>query len=328
MPGRHLYRLACTLCSDGLRENVVAPAIADFQHQYAAAAGTSARIHALVAGYATVWQTLASCLVRDAISPESRAFHAAAATAFLVAMGATASSEYLLFGTSVAVHRLAMHVPYLYWSYLSTTTTLEFGVPLAMFPALLYARARSRRSSAAAAFTTCAAAMLLTLASTSWLAPAVARQRTIRSHDEYIRATGGRLYIDPLEWALDRSPESKSWPALIRGALRGPTHRYPGYPRYVAPGDAMLPHLHRQEILNRLFLAALGLTAAILGWMVAARYTVTPISGLAWWTSAWIVTVGGESIGKLVPVLACVAVLVLFAVRRPTVSSHISSRLP
>src|SRR3981081_2702234 len=143
MPGRHLYRLACTSCSDSLRENVVAPAIADFQHQYAAAAGTAARIHALVSGYLTVRQTLAWCLVRDALSPKSRAFHSTAATAFLVAVGATATSEYLLFETSAAVHRLAMYVPYLYGSYLSTTTTLEFGVPLAMFPALLFARARS-----------------------------------------------------------------------------------------------------------------------------------------------------------------------------------------
>ena len=39
---------------------------------------------------------------------ERRCAHAAAATAFLVAIGATASSEYLLFETSAAVHRLAM----------------------------------------------------------------------------------------------------------------------------------------------------------------------------------------------------------------------------
>jgi hypothetical protein len=327
MPGRHLYRFACTSCSDFLRENVVAPAIADFQHQYAAAAGTAARIHALVSGYTTVWRTLAWCLVRDARSPESRAFHSMAATAFLVAVGVTASIEYLLFETNAAIHRLAMYVPYLYWSYLSTTTTLEFGVPLAMFPALLFARAQSGRP-AAASLTTCAAAMLLTLASTSWLAPTVARQRTIRSHGEYVRATGGRLYIDPLEWALDRSPESKSWPALVRGARRGPVHRYPGYPHYVAPGDAMLPHAHRQEILNRLFLAALGLLAAILGWIVGAHYALTRMSGLAWWMSAWIVTVGGASIGRLVSLAAFVAVLVLFALRRPRAPRNVSSRVP
>jgi hypothetical protein len=325
MPGRHLYRLACACCSDSLRENVVAPAIADFQHQYAAAVGTSARIHALVSGYTTVWQTLAWCLVRDALSPESRAFHSAAATAFLVSVGATATIEYLLFETSAAVHRLARYVSYLYWSYLSTTTTLEFGVPLAMFPALLFARARNGRPVAAAGLTTCAAAMLLTVASTSWLAPVVARQRIIRSHGEYVRATGGRLYVDRLEWALDRAPEAKSWPALVRGARRRPVHRYPGYPHYVAPGDAILPHAHRQAIKNRLFLAALGLLAGILGWIAGGRYALTPTSGLAWWMSAWIVTIGGGSIGRLVPLTAFVAALLLFSLRRPR---NVSARVP
>jgi hypothetical protein len=309
------------LCSDSVRENVVVPAIADFQHQYAAAAGTAARMHALGFGYMTVWQTLAWCLMREALSPDSRAFHWTAATAFLVAVVATASSEYLLFQTSVAVRRLAMRVPYLYWSYLSTSTTLEFGVPLAMFPALLYARARSGRPVAAAALTTCAAAMLLTLASTGWLAPAVARQRIIRSHNEYVRVTAGHLYTDPLDWTLDRSPWSKSWPALIRGALRrGPVHRYSEFPWNIADVDVMLPHAHRQEILDRLFLVGLSLLAAILGWIVGARYTVTPMSGLAWWMSAWIVTIGGESIGRLVPLTTFVAalLLLLFALRRPT----------
>jgi hypothetical protein len=77
--------------------------------------------------------------------------------------------------------------------------------------------------------------------------------------------------IDLLEWDLDRSPKSKSWPALVRGARRGPVHRYTGYRHYVAPGDAMLPHAHRQEILNRLSLAALGPLAAILGTQLVIR---------------------------------------------------------
>lgn len=324
MPGRHLHHLACVLCNVSLRENVVEPAIADFQHQYAASAGTVARTHALVVGYITVWQTLAWCLIRDALSKDSREFHGTAATAFLVAVAATASSEYLLFQTSEAVRRLAMHVPYLTWSYLTTSATLEFGVPLAMFPAFFYARARSGRPVAAAALISCAAAMLLMLASTGWLAPAVARQRIIRSHNEYVRGTGGRLYIDPLEWTLDRSAWSKSWPALVRGALRrGPVQRYPEYPWNVAEVDVMLPHVHRQEILNRLFLVAIGLLAAILGWMVGARYMVNRMLALAWWMSAWIVTIGGESIGRLVALAAFVAVLLLlFAFRRPDPCLH------
>lgn len=319
MPGRHLYHLACVLCSASLRENVVVPAIADFQHQYAASAGTVARMDALVVGYMTVWQTLAWCLIRDALSPDSREFHWTAATAFLAAVAATASGEYLLFQTSAAAHRLAMHVPYLYWSYVSTSATLEFGVPLAMFPALFYARARCGRPAAAVGLTTCAAAMLLTLASTGWLAPAVARQRSIRSHNEYVRRTAGRLYIDPLEWTLDRSPWSKSWPALVGGALRRePVRRYPEYPWNVAEVDVMLPRVHRQEILNRLFLVGIGLLAAILGWIVGVRYTANRMLASAWWISAWIVTIGGESIGRLVPLAAFVAMLLLlFALRPP-----------
>jgi hypothetical protein len=44
------------------------------------------------------------------------------------------------------------------------------------------------------------------------------------------------------------------------------------------------------------------------------------MSGLAWWMSAWIVTIGGESIGRLVPLATFVAavLLLLFALRRPT----------
>jgi hypothetical protein len=197
-----------------------------------------------------------------------------------------------------------------------------------MFPALLYARARNPRPAFAAGVTTCAAALLLTLASTNWLAPAVARERSIRSHDGYVRASGGRLYIDPIEWNLDRSPESKSWPALVHGALRGPVHRVPGYPQYVAPGDAMLVSRHRIEILNRLSLAALGLLAAILGWLAAARYALTRLSALAWWLSAWVVTVAGESIGTLVPVGAFVTILILLALRRPAALGDAGSSVP
>jgi hypothetical protein len=318
MPGRHLYQLACRVCSARAREHIVVPAIADFQHQYAAAAGTGARLHALVRGYLTVWQTLGWCLLRDAFTPDVYAFHRTTAAAFLVAVVATAGGEYLLFHTSATVRRLGMqHLPYLYWSALSASPTLEFGVPLAMLPAVLYARSQiRRRPRAATEWIVCAAATLLTLVSTGWMAPMVGRQRIIAGHDAFVLRTGGRFYIDPLDWQLDRASWSKSWPSLIRGALRRePIHRYPEFPWNVASVDERLPHADREEILSRLILVALGVLASILGWLVGADNAVTT-SPVAWWIAAWIVTIGGEPIGRLAPIVAFLAVLLLIVARR------------
>ncbi len=68
--GDTLHRIARSSCSSELCGQVLEPAIADLQHQYAHAG--RARLRPLLGGYAAFWWSFASCLARDAVSRESR----------------------------------------------------------------------------------------------------------------------------------------------------------------------------------------------------------------------------------------------------------------
>jgi hypothetical protein len=267
--GTVLHRISRTLCSPRLQRAVLEPAIADLQHDYAGATAT-ARARALVSGYAAFWRSFGWCLGRDAVASESRDFLVTAGAAFAITIFVIAASEVLFLHTDPRLRRVAMHVlysgdygAYVGWSALSNTATLMFGVPLAMFPALLIASRRRTTAVPVAPLLTIAAGAVLTIISSGWVAPASVRMDQIR---HYGHAPRGLPETESLESQLDRYPDSKAWPALIRGANAPLKHRYPGYPNYVAPEDRGLPQWHRSVIRERLLLIVLAPILGLAGW--------------------------------------------------------------
>jgi hypothetical protein len=108
--------------------------------------------------------------------------------------------------------------------------------------------------------------MALTTLSSGWIAPAIDRARAIKEHDQFVKDTGGRIYVAPIEQGLYGYPDGKAWPDLIRGAFAPLRHRYPGYPNYVAPEDLGAPAWHRAVIRERLLLIVFAWIAGLTGW--------------------------------------------------------------
>lgn len=263
-PGFLLGRIARAVCSADPCRRVLDPAIADLQHDYARAPSTRRRISALAAGYAAFWQSLGWCVVIDARSRESREFNVRAAVAFAITVATLAAVEELMMHASLATNSFVVrHVWYVGFSAMSDTATLRFGVPLAMFPALFYATRRSAGFTRAAAIRTIALGAVVTVASSGWIAPAFERWKGARQRDAFLRDTGGRIYLPPVE--EHAYPPNDSWPDLFRGAVAPDRHRYPGYPTYVAPEDRGLREFYRMTIYDRLFLIDLALLAGLLG---------------------------------------------------------------
>jgi hypothetical protein len=192
---------------------------------------------------------------------------------FVIVVGAMGASEASLLHTSPNLRMAVMHAlhwppygDYLGWSARMNAATLMFGVPVAMFPALMFASRRRATFRPGAAVLLLALGVLLTIVSSGWVAPAVARADSIEQHDRFVRDTGGRFYTQPIEVQLDRYPDSKAWPDLIRGAIAPPKHRYPGYPNFVAPEDRGLREWHRAVIRERVLLVVFALVAGLMGW--------------------------------------------------------------
>jgi hypothetical protein len=280
--GDLLYRIARSGCSPELCSRVLEPAIADLQHQYAHAERT--RLRPLLGGYGAFWWSFASCLARDAVSRESRGGLSAAVVAFAVVLGTLGACEVLLLHTVPDIRMATFRVLYggrdlpyvgwtawIGWSAWIDTGTLMFGVPFAMFPALLHAARRHAAFAPAAALMMIALGTLLTIASSGWIAPAVVRWDAIRQHDRFVADTGGRYFIRPIDF--DGCPDCQAWPRLIRGSNAPLKHRYPGYPNYVAPEDRGLPEAYRAVVRERLLLLAVAMAAGLAGWWLGTRST-------------------------------------------------------
>jgi hypothetical protein len=77
------------------------------------------------------------------------------------------------------------------------------------------------------------------------------------------------LQIRPIDF--DGCPDCGTWVDLVRGALAPLKHRYPGYPRYVAPEDRNLPEWYSAVLRERLLLAACAMSAGLAGWWLGQR---------------------------------------------------------
>jgi hypothetical protein len=284
--GTVLHRIS-RACSAHLRQTVLEAAIADLQQECADSTGGRERVRALVSGYVAFWRSFGWCLWRDAVASESRGFLSVAGAAFAMTLAALAAAELLLLHTDPRLRIAAMRVlysgrygVYVGWSALINVATLMFGVPVAMFPALLFAARRRGAVMPAAPLLTIAAGVVITIIASGWVAPAIVRFDQIQS---YGRAPRVLPEVESLESQIDAYPDGKAWPALIRGANAPLKHRYPGYPNYVAPEDAGLPEWHRAVIRERLALIALGLVAGCLGYLAGtlwSRRHPRPLRGL------------------------------------------------
>ena len=195
----------------------------------------------------------------------------------------------------------------------SGTATLRYGVALAMFPAMAYARTRSNRRTPAAGAAAIAVGTLLTLASSGWLAPAVESRQAVREHEDFVRGTNGRIYTLPLDVTLATSPMTKPWPALIRGAFEPAPHRFPGYPWYDAREDKAAHDSHWWEIRERVFISVVGVLVALFGWTLGARGLATPAATIGGWLVVSAIATEGQRLGLLLPMMAIGAAVAALA---------------
>lgn len=278
VPGRWIHRIAVALWSSATCERFLEPAIADLQHDSARATTPAQHARALANGYVAAWVGLAACAVHDSSRAESRAFSTRARTVFLLTVSIAFVLESVLMHTSIVTRRYVVsRVPYVGFAAMTDTATLRFGVPLAMFPAIFDAACRAAAPLRGATVRAIALGALATFVASGFVAPALDRIRAIRDRDAFVAATGRYDMQPPLEWQLDRYPPAKSWPALIRGAVAPPPHRFAGYPTYVAPEDQGLQRRHRQEICERTVVVVLAVAFGAFGW-TAARLRLRHIS--------------------------------------------------
>ena len=276
-PGRWLHRIAVTLWSPATCEWFLDPAIADLQHDCARATTLAQHARALTHGYVSVWTGLAACAVYASRESDSRAFSTRARTAFLLTVAMALVLEFVLMHTSFATrHYVVTRVPYVGFAAMTDTATLRFGVPAAMFPAIFHAARRAAAPPRAAAVRAIALGALATFVASGFVAPALDRIRAIRDRDAFIAATGRYDMQPPIDWQLDRYAAAKLWPALIRGALAPPPHRFAGYPNYVAPEDQDFQRSHRREIYQRTFGVVLALALGVFGWWAARLWRTSP----------------------------------------------------
>jgi hypothetical protein len=283
--GDTLHRIARRSCSSELCGQVLEPAIADLQHDYSRASRTAERLRRLLGGYAAFWRSLGWCLAREAVSRESRDGLSAAAVAFAVVVGTLGACEVLFLHTTPGLRMATFRVlywgpflPYVGWSAWIDTGTLVFGLPFAMFPALLYASRRSVAFTPGAALLATGLGTLLTIASAGWIAPAVVRANTVRQHNRIIADSGGSNKVAIASIDFDGCPDCQSWPRLIRGARAPLKHRYSGYPNYVAPEDRGLPDWYRSVARERFLLIGFAISAGLAGWWLGVRSSTAGIA--------------------------------------------------
>jgi hypothetical protein len=261
MPGSLLLRIARGLCSPGRCAGVLEPLIADLQHELRSAHGID-RLRRLGSGYCAFWPTFAACAARDVAERDSRVFLASAAKFFAVVVCASFVLEAIGMRWPASRALIVRH-PYIGWYALSSSATLLYAVPIGILPALAFGRYRSRPTSAAVGLLAATAGVLLTAAAAGWIAPAIERASIVRQHAALVAATPPRMAAPPsLDLVLWQSSTAKSIPVLVRDALAPPPHRFPGYPHYVAPEDAMAHDGHWRDLRFRMLLV---LCAAVCG---------------------------------------------------------------
>ncbi|OFV90550.1 MAG: hypothetical protein A3G76_07450 [Acidobacteria bacterium RIFCSPLOWO2_12_FULL_65_11] len=224
---------------------------------------------------------------------ESTAFIGRALVSFFIALlGATALECVIRLSSRGAVPITAAMIEW------AVSRGVIFGVPLAMLPALWYARTGARQPLARHGVQAALLGVLLTIAVVGWVAPVGMRaynleriQRIRRTLEENTRArrsaevaiprpparrAGAPPALRPMtpEEAVAVDATTKTWPDLILSARV----------------DADRARLYRLESRRRAELAALAGVLAFLGWTLSSlgRHALHPVM---WWAATWLLTV-------------------------------------
>ncbi|MGB7218096.1 MAG: hypothetical protein WBD07_04745 [Vicinamibacterales bacterium] len=224
---------------------------------------------------------------------ESMAFVGRAIVGFLIALvGATALECAIRLSSRGAVPISAAMVEW------AVSRGVLFGAPLAMLPALWYARTGARRPLARHGFQTALLGVLLTMGVVGWAAPIGMRaynleriQRVRRTMDDNARARrstefgipgtptvrrGGAPPLRPMtpEEAVAVDATTKTWPDLIVSARTDVDRR----------------GLYSSESRRRAEFVALSAVLAFLGWTLSSlgRQALHPVM---WWAATWLLTV-------------------------------------
>jgi hypothetical protein len=225
------------------------------------------------------------------VKSESAAFAGRALVGFLIALvGATALECAIRLSSRGAVPPTVAMVEW------AVSRGMLFGAPLAMLPALWYARTGARQPSARHGTQTALLGVLLMIAIVGWIAPVGMRaynlerieriRRAVEDNSRASRSTqfavsgapvrrGGAPPVRPMtsEQAVAVDSATKTWPDLIVSAQI----------------DAVRAPLYRLESRRRAEFVALALVLAFLGWTLSSlgRHALHPVM---WWAATWLLT--------------------------------------
>ncbi|HEX3702106.1 MAG TPA: hypothetical protein VHU82_02170 [Vicinamibacterales bacterium] len=273
-PGNALHRMIRLTCSTEHVERVLGPALADLQYEWA----TSKNRWELLWGYLAVWRSWGACLLDEATSPESRSFGATVLGRFALTVAGLAAIEFVLMHSSFALRRqlLLLNLPLptvlgrVVAAAMYDTATLRYGVPIAIGPALFYATRRTGRVAPAVYVPLLIFAIFGTVTTSGWIAPALVRREATRQHERFVawaaHAPSSSVqgwYVPPLEFSSFQP--AKSWPELLHSAAEPPRHEFPLMPQYVAPGEQIRPAADRREVVERILLVVVAVSAAMAG---------------------------------------------------------------
>src|SRR5258705_2306601 len=231
-------------------------------------------------------------LPRDVVKSESLAFAGRALLGFLIALaGATALECAIRLSSRGAVPITAALV---WWS---VSRGVLFGAPLAMLPALWYARTGAQQPSARHGTQAALLGVLLTVAIVGWMAPVGMRaynlERIERVRHAMEENSRGRRST---EFAVPSAPVRRGAAQPLRPmtpeqsvAVDSATKTWPDL-MVSAQADALRAPLYRQESRRRLELVALSLVLAFFGWTLSSlgRHALHPVM---WWAATWLLTV-------------------------------------
>lgn len=251
------------------------------------------------------------------MTSHSRAFAWHAATGFAIGLAGAAAIEGVLVASSQQPQLLTREMLQSLMA-----RALLYGTPLAMLPALWYARTRDSVPSVGNGMLAAALGIVLTLIVAGWVTPIGIRaynmqtlERVRRNAEDSAKArratgipgAGGmvlprsplrRTRVPPLQpltpaQAVARDPAAKTWPDLLRSAEEDPSRA----------------RSYRLESRHRLEIAALAGVLAFLGWTLGSLRRSHALHPVMWWGMIWVLTfaTAGSRVGTSLVVFGIAA---------------------
>ncbi len=279
----------------------------------------------------------------------SRAFALHAVTGFAVGLAGAAAIEGVLIVSSQQAEPVSREMLQSLMA-----RALLYGTPLAMLPALWYARTRDGLPSASLGMVAGAIGILLTLLVAGWVTPIGIRaynlqtlERVRRNVEESarVRRTAGSIG-SPGSTGSPGSPGSPGSRGSTGSSLPRPPQRRTLVPplRPLTPAQAVAadptaktwPDLLRSaeedpsrarsyqlESRNRLEIAALAGVLAFLGWTLGSLHRSHALHPVMWWGMIWLLTLAtaGSRVGTSLVVFGIAAMTLSMVSRTPAAAS-------